>query len=89
MRLAVQFVCAAGRAYVRHGADRVPDACIVGARLYLELLDRRRRRAEGDARGAVSDCEGVRDPIDLKFVVVLTVAIGRNLGRRVVEGGLP
>ena len=49
----------------------------------LELLDRRRRRAVGDA--IVGD---VRDAVDREVVLLLADAVGRELRQAVVEGGL-
>ena len=49
----------------------------------LELLDRRRRRAVGDA--IVGD---VRHAVDREVVLLLADAVGRELRQAVVEGGL-
>ncbi len=59
---------------VDHGAHRVANCRVVGGRMDLELLDRRRRRAIRDA--VVGD---VRDAVDREVVLLLADAVGGEL----------
>ena len=80
--LAAQCVGAALGHEIHRRAHRVADGRVVGRRLDAELLDRRRRRAVGDAiRGDVGDA------VDGEVVPLLAGAVARPLRQAVVEGG--